>query len=63
MKKVINKPNRNIIGKVGDDGGYYIDGCPVLIPKENIKMFTAMQKACSVNPYANFGNAYNHKLY
>ena len=36
--------------------------CPVLIPKENIKFFTATQKACSVNPYGNYGNAYNKKL-
>lgn len=54
--------NKNIKGKIGSEGGYYIDNCPVLIPKENIKFFTAMQKACSVNPYGNYGNAYNKKL-
>ena len=47
MKKKINK---NIKGKIGTEGGYIIDQCPVLIPKENIKFFTAMQKACSKNP-------------
>ena len=60
-KKYLVK-NKNIKGKIGSEGGYYIDNCPVLIPKENIKFFTAMQKACSVNPYGNYGNAYNKKL-
>ena len=46
--------NKNIKGKIGSEGGYYIDNCPVLIPKENIKFFTAMQKAFSVNPYRNY---------
>ena len=26
--------NKNIKGKIGSEGGYYIDNCPVLIPKE-----------------------------
>ena len=60
MKKKINK---NIKGKIGTEGGYIIDQCPVIIPKENIKFFTAMQKACSKNPYAKYGNAYNTKLH
>lgn len=57
----MNKVNKNIQRKIGDEGGYLIDQCPVLIPKENIKFFTAMQKACSVNPYAKYGNAYNKR--
>ena len=41
MKKVRKpKQNKNIIKKVGSEGGYLINQCPVLIPKENIKMFT-----------------------
>ena len=58
-----NKLNKNIIGKIGTEGGYLINQCPVLIPKENIRFFTKMQKACSKNPYANYGNAYHKKLY
>ena len=45
-----NKLNKNIIGKIGTEGGYLINQCPVLIPKENIRFFTKMQKACSKNP-------------
>lgn len=59
VKKVKNK---NILAKVGDDGGYMINQCPVLIPKENLKFFTDMQKACEKNPYANYGNAYRKKF-
>lgn len=64
MKKIKKSPvrNKNIKGKIGQDGGYYVDNCPVLIPKENIKFFTTMQKACSVNPYGKYGNACNVKL-
>ena len=43
--------NKNVIRKIGQDGGYLVNQCPVLIPKENMKMFTAMQKACTGNPY------------
>lgn len=63
MKKIKSKPNKNIITHIGSDGGYLVKDCPVLIPKENMKIFTAFQKACSKNPYGNFGNAYNMKLY
>jgi len=55
--------NKNVIRKIGDDGGYLVNQCPVLIPKENMKMFTAFQKACSRNPYGNYGNALNVKLH
>lgn len=55
--------NRNVIRKVGSEGGYLVNQCPVLIPKENMKMFTAMQKACTGNPYGKYGNALNVKLY
>ena len=55
--------NKNVIRKIGDDGGYLVNQCPVLIPKENMKMFTAMQKSCTRNPYGNYGNALNVKLY
>lgn len=55
--------NKNVIRKIGQDGGYLVNQCPVLIPKENIKFFTAMQKACSGNPYGHYGNALNVKLY
>ena len=34
--------NKNVIRKIGQDGGYLVNQCPVLIPKENMKMFTAM---------------------
>lgn len=57
----MKKLNKNIIRKIGSDGGYLINQCPVLIPKENIKMFTALQNACSKNPYAKYGNSYNKK--
>lgn len=62
MKKV-KKINKNIIKKIGSEGGYLVNQCPVLIPKENMKMFTVMQKACSNNPYKNYGNAINVKLH
>lgn len=39
VKKIKNK---NILTKVGDEGGYMINQCPVLIPKENLKFFTDM---------------------
>lgn len=55
--------NRNVIRKVGSEGGYLVNQCPVLIPKENMKMFTTMQKACTGNPYGKYGNALNVKLY
>ena len=55
--------NKNVIRKIGSEGGYLVNQCPVLIPKENMKMFTAMQKACSGNPYGKYGNALNVKLY
>lgn len=55
--------NKNVIRKIGQDGGYLVNQCPVLIPKENMKMFTAMQKACTGNPYGRYGNALNVKLY
>ncbi len=64
MKKVrkSNKSiNKNIKKFIGQDGGYLVNQCPVLIPKENIKFFTAMQKACK-NPYGKYGNALNVKL-
>lgn len=34
--------NKNVIRKIGSEGGYLVNQCPVLIPKENMKMFTAM---------------------
>lgn len=55
--------NKNVIRKIGQDGGYLVNQCPVLIPKENMKMFTAMQKAVSRNPYGRYGNALNVKLH
>ena len=64
IKKHSNKViNKNIKRHIGQEGGYFVDQCPVLIPKENIKMFTAMQKACSTNPYGKYGNALNVKLH
>ena len=63
MKKIKRTQNKNIIKKIGSEGGYLINQCPVLIPKENIKIFTAFQKACSKNPYGKYGNALNVKLH
>lgn len=40
---------------------YFVPNCPVLIPKENINFFRTMQKACSVNPFAKYANAYRKK--
>lgn len=62
-KKVNNTGNKNVIKKIGQDGGYLVNQCPVLIPKENMKIFTAFQKATSKNPYGNYGNALNVKLH
>ena len=65
MKKVKRTKvrNKNIIKKIGQDGGYLVNQCPVLIPKENIKIFTDFQKACSKNPYGKYGNALKVKLH
>ena len=62
-KRRVKKINNNIIKKIGQDGGYLVNQCPVLIPKENIKIFTAFQKACSHNPYGKYGNALNVNLH
>ena len=61
--KRVNVKNKNIIKKIGSEGNYLINQCPVLIPKENIKIFTQFQKACSKNPYGKYGNALNVKLH
>lgn len=46
--------------KIGMDN-YYIKNCPVLIPKENLKFFRSMQKACAKKSYLNYGNVYRSK--
>ena len=41
---------------------YRIQNCPVILPKENLPMFTAMSQAGATSPYCTqtFANQYTH---
>lgn len=49
------KKNGNILGSIGDN--YIVKDCPVLIPKQNMKMFSVFQKASNTtNTFGNWPN-------
>ena len=52
------KNNLDIIGTIGQQKNVMIRNCPVLIPKENMKMFSTMSKAVNAHPYKTFGNSF-----
>ena len=54
---------KDVTGVIGTDN-YKMKNCPFHLPKENLKLFTAMQTACEGEPYNNYaqyGNAYVEK--
>ena len=50
----------NILGTIGTEN-YKMKDCPFYLPKENINIFTSMQKAGAETKYPNSGNVYIHK--
>ena len=52
MKKI-----KNSFKKIGNN--YKIKNCPVLIPSENMKFFTLLQKS-NTRLFQNITNSYNH---
>lgn len=57
------KSKHNKIRQIQNTANFHIKDCPVLIPKENMQMFTSLQKACETTPFCTttFGNQYISK--
>lgn len=41
-----NYPGLEVVKTIGSEGNLLVKDCPVLIPKENAKIFSDFQKAC-----------------
>lgn len=52
--------NKNLTGTIGTEN-YKVKDCPFHLPKENVKMFSELQKAAKQSPfkdYAKYPNVY-----
>ena len=58
IKKTKGRSNSNIIKSMGTEN-YLVKDTPCLIPKENMKFFTNMQKQSQFSSFGNFPNPFN----
>ena len=47
------------LGTIGSDGNHLMTDMPCLIPKENVKFLTSMQKQANISSFGSYPNPYN----